>query len=150
MTRAEALDLNFGSDRWLEALPFAIMILGWLSVLSTSSDWVWKGAFCILLMLITGMLRRAAHCPDQSGAIRLFSDGTAFLRTADGDEFHALQRDHAWVSRWLCVVPLDRLDNGKRHTCLICATLNRPAEYRRLLQWLRMRVPVRTNGRFVW
>jgi len=139
MARAEFFDLHFGHSRWLRVAWRMVACLGLLAIFTASTHWAWKTGCAGLLVLIHLVADYRAGGARYSGTLRLFLDSTAVLRSRDGQETFAFQAGHAWVSRWISVVPLREPDNGARRYCLICASENRPDTYRRLMQWLRMR-----------
>jgi hypothetical protein len=70
----------------------------------------------------------------------LFADGRAVLFTAGGP-VTAMQSGRRWVSRWFCVLPLERRDGERSLHVIVCRSLNAPDAYRHLLQRLRLGAP---------
>lgn len=150
MTRTEFLEVRFGHSRWLIVAESLISLLGLLAILATPANSIWK--FCSILLLLLAslwLMAKSVH-ENRSGTIRLFSDGTALLRTASELEINAVQGPHGWVSRWLAVLALQEAENGMKHYCIICASENHPDEYRRLLKFLRMHSPPTEAHRMIW
>ena len=52
-----------------------------------------------------------------------------------------MQAERSWSSRWISVLPLRELQNGRTRYGIFSASDNHPDEYRRLLLWLRLRGP---------
>ena len=150
VARADFLDLRLGPSRWLKAAQILLALLGILAILVSPANWMWKLGSILLLILVSVSVHAWSAHQGRSGAIRLYPDGTAFLRTASGQEINAIQGPHGWVSRWLCVMTLCDADSRAKHHCVICASENHPDEYRRLLKFLRMRTaPAGTQG-MIW
>jgi len=150
VARADFLDIHFGPSRWLNVVQILLALLGILAILASPANWMWKLGSILLLILVSVSVHAWSVRQGRSGAIRLYPDGAAFIRTASGQEINAIQGPHGWVSRWLCVVTLFAADSRAKHHCVICASENHPDEYRRLLKFLRMRTaPAGTQG-MIW
>lgn len=148
MTLPDCIDLHSGSSRWLSILHVAISLLaGWV-ILLTHSPWAWKilTLSALLLVHFVSTFKMRRNCP--SGPVRLFRDGAALLRL-EGDDIAAVQSDHAWTSRWICVFPLRKSASADIIYCMVCASNNQPDNYRQLLAWLRMRNAPGDQG-FIW
>jgi len=86
----------------------------------------------------------------QSGSISLLPDGTAHLMTLAGRKADARLKENNWITRWFCVLALFEPDRDRRYYCVICASENRPDEYRRLLKFLNMRTSTDDLQKAAW
>jgi hypothetical protein len=143
------LDLHAGCARWLRCSHAGVSLLGLAGILGSGARPVWTAAAVVALVLVHGSAARRMRDAGSSGPLRLFADGTAVLLTSVG-AVAGLQRGGGWLSRWFCVVPLERLADGRRIDAIVCRSRNAPDAYRRLLVRLRMRgthAPVRAPAR---
>lgn len=132
------LDLQAGGARWLRRSHAGVSLLGLAGILGSGARPAWTAAAVIALVLVHCGTARRMRGAGSSGRLRLFADGSAVL-LAGGGAVAALQRGGGWLSRWLCVVPLRRLSDGRRIDAIVCRSRNAPDDYRRLLVRLRMR-----------
>ncbi|RPH98282.1 MAG: hypothetical protein EHM68_05090 [Lysobacterales bacterium] len=143
------LDLRAGCARWLRFSHAAVSLLGLAGILGSDARPAWTAAAVVALVLVHCATARRMSDARSSGRLRLFADGTAVLLTSGG-AVAALQRSGGWLSRWFCIVPLQRLTDGRRVDAIVCRSRNSADAYRRLLVWLRMRengAPVRAPAR---
>ena len=148
MTTPEYIDLRCGSSRWLMLAHTVVTVLAGLGILFTDSAWSWK-ALAIAALLVTHVFTsRRMKKNGVPGSLRLFNDGAATLEYA-GRETLILQSSHAWVSRWICVLPLRSLPGADIIYCMVLASNNHPDNYRQLLACLRMRSAPGQQG-FIW
>jgi hypothetical protein len=148
-TGGTVLDLRAGCARWLRCSHAGVSLLGLAGILGSGARPAWTAAAVIALALVHWSAARRMGDAASRGRLRLFADGTAVLLTGDG-AVAALQRGGGWLSRWFCVVPLQRLSDGRRIDAVVCRSGNAPDAYRRLLVQLRMReagAPVRASPR---
>ena len=143
------LDLHAGCARWVRRSHVGVSLLGLAGILGSGAHPAWTAVAVVALALVhCGTARRMSDARS-SGRLRLFADGTAVLLTRDGT-VAALQNGGGWLSRWFCVVPLQRLSDGRRVDAIVCRSRNAADAYRRLLVWLRMRetsAPARAPAR---
>lgn len=137
MTAPDVIDLQAGSSRWLQALPWLVGALG-ASVMLTSAVGIgWK------MFLLCGLGPACAACVRAGRrqraftGLRLHADGRAVLFTGTGAVPGALA-EGGWCSRWFCVVTFVDTLGGRRFRCLLCRSRNSADGYRRLLLRLRM------------
>lgn len=150
MTRTEFLEIRFGHGRWLMMAHILISSLGLLAILATPANLVWKLCSILLLLLVSlGVFARSID-NSRAGTIRLFADGTAFLRIPSRREVNAVQGPQGWATRWLSILTLQESVSGRKHYCIICASDNDPDEYRRLLKFLRMHAAPAEASRLIW
>jgi hypothetical protein len=131
------LDLRTGCARWLRWSHAVVSLLALLAILAAAASVAWTVVAVIALAAVHAATARRMNHPASSGRLRLFTDGRAVLFTAAGP-VAAMQSEHRWVSRWLCVLPLDRFDGERSLHVIVCRSLNDPDTYRRLLQRLRL------------
>jgi hypothetical protein len=138
MSVPDCVQVRAGPAPWLVGMHLLLPALGILAMLSSNIDLHWVLAWCGLIPMVSaaGVLRLSRHSP--IGRLRLFPDGTASLIGADG-AVRAVQDHGSWVTRWLCVIPLVRPDSGQTLRCVVCRSLNRADNWRRLMAWLRLR-----------
>jgi hypothetical protein len=150
VVRTDFLEVRFGTSRWLKVAQMLLASLGFLAILTTPANWIWKLGSILLLILVSFLVHAWSVHQNRRGVIHLFPDGTALLRKDSGQEISAVQGPHSWVSRWVCALTLYEADNNAKHHCIICASENYPNEYRRLLKLLRMRTPAAATQRMIW
>ena len=150
MARADFLDIRFGTSRWLQVAQLFLAALGLLALLIAPANWTWKLGAIVLLIMVSFFVHAWSVHQDRSGVIHLVPDGAALIHTASGQEVHAVLAPHNWVSRWICVLSLNEVENLAKRHCVICASENHPDEYRRLLKLLRMRTPPAAAQRMIW
>ena len=150
MTRTEFLEVRFGQSRWLKIAQILISTLGLLAILATPANFVWKLCSILLLLLASWCVFARSFDENRAGTIRLFADGTAFLRIASMQETNAFQGPQGWATRCLSILTLREAVNGRKHYCIICASDNNPNEYRRLLKFLRMQAAPAAAQRIIW
>jgi len=144
MSAPDCIDVRAGPAPWLAVAHLVVPALGVIAVLFSNIARQWAVALCGLIVLVgaAGFRRLARQSP--TGRLRLYLDGTATLLGACG-EVRAIQDPGAWVTRWICVLPLVPLDSDRLLRCVVCRSLNRPDSYRRLMAWLRLRSMPRTH-----
>ena len=150
MAAADFLEVRFGCSYGLIAAQALLASLGILAILLTPANWIWKLCAVLLLILFSIFVHARSVHQSRSGVIRLFADGTAWLRTLSRREVNAVQGRNGWVSRWFSVLTLYEARNGRKYYCVICAAENHPDEYRRLLKFLRMHTPPEEVQRLIW
>lgn len=133
----DSLDLQAGCARWLRWSHVGVSLLGLLGILAAAAPAAWSGAAIIALAAVHAETARRMNRPARSGRLKLFADGRAVLFTADGP-VTAMQSERRWVSRWLCVLPLERRDSERSLHVIVCRSLNAPDAYRHLLQRARL------------
>lgn len=147
--RADLLEIRFGGCLWLKAAEALLAVLGLLAILVSPANWKWKIASIVLLVLLGFFLHARSIHGNRSGIIRLGADSTALLQTASGLTINAVQGPHGWSSRWVSVLTLVETDDGRKHHCVICASENRPDDYRLFLKQLRMCTPTEARS-IIW
>lgn len=148
MSPSDYIDLRCGSSRGLRLAHIAVTLLAGLGIVITHSAWSWKILTLLALLatyLFTSLKMKKNEVP---GSLRLFSDGAATLEYADRETL-ILQSSHAWVSRWICVLPLRSRPGADIIYCMILASNNHSDNYRQLLACLRMRSAPGQQG-FIW
>jgi hypothetical protein len=149
VARADFLEIRFGISRWLKMAQAAGVSLGLLAILLTPANWKWKLGSILLLLLLAFVIQARSVHDSRFGTIRLFADGTALLRMVCGRKIKAVQGPHGWTSRWFSVLVLLEPDGVRKRHCVICASENRPDDYRQLLVQLRMRTAPESQ-RMIW
>lgn len=135
-----SLDLRAGCARWLRWSHAGVSLLGLVGILATASHVAWSAAAVLALAVVHAVTALRMRDPAASGRLKLFADGSAML-FAGGGPIAAMQADGRWVSRWFCVLPLQRRDDGRCLRLVVCRSLNAPDAYRRLLQRSRLGAP---------
>jgi len=126
------LDLRAGCARWLRFSHAAVSLLGLAGILGSDARPAWTAAAVVALVLVHCATARRMSDARSSGRLRLFADGTAVLLTSGG-AVAALQRSGGWLSRWFCIVPLQRLTDGRRVVAFVCRSRTWAAAFRCLL-----------------
>ena len=132
-----SLDLQAGCARWLRWSHAGVSLLGLLGILAAAAPAAWSGTAIIALVAVHAGTARRMNRPANSGRLKLFADGRAVLFTSDGP-VTAMQSERRWVSRWFCVLLLERRDGERSLQVIVCRSLNAPDAYRRLLQRARL------------
>jgi len=145
----DLLEIRFGGCLWLKAAHVFLTALGLLAILVSPANWKWQLASIALLILLAFILHARSVHGDRSGTILLRADGRALLETASGLRISAVQGPNGWVSRWVSVLTLLETDGGREHRCVICASENRPDDYRLLLKQMRMHTPTESRS-MIW
>jgi hypothetical protein len=139
------LDLHVGCALWIRCSHACVSLLGLAGILGSGARPAWAAAAALALTMVHFATAQRMSGPGSSGRLRLFADGTA-LFLAGGRAVAVLQHGAGWLSRWFCVVPLQRLSDGRRIDAVVCRSRNAPDAYRQLLVRLRMR-ETRAPGR---
>jgi len=136
VTVPEAIELHVGAAPWLRISQSAVSLLGLFSIVSSRTAPL---SMLLGLAALLAVHRAALHTMRQNGAaarLTLHANGSAILHSVNG-LIQAHRCDESWASRWLCVVTLKELVNGRKVRCLVCRSQNRADDYRRLLVRLR-------------
>jgi hypothetical protein len=137
---SDSIDLQAGCPRWLRWSHAGVSVLGLIGILAAAAPAAWSGIAIVALAAVHAGTARHMNRPASSGRLKLFADGSAVLFTVDGP-VAAMQSERRWVSRWFCVLPLERRDGERSLHVIVCRSLNAPDAYRRLLQRSRLGVP---------
>ncbi len=133
----ETLLVNTGAAGWLIHAPLMLAVVAGLGLLTAPTSTVAKLAALAALTagyrICSNGWRRAAH----PGRLQLFRDGWAILEQA-GKEQHAEAAGSPWVTPWICVIPLKTAAGAAMMPCMVCASGNRPEDFRRLRVLLRL------------
>jgi len=138
VTGRDPVILRFGSGRWLGVFHISITLAGAFAVLLSPAGWLWKTGTLLILVFASAWLYRHSTRPEYRGTVRLLPDGMAEIHPERGCAVIGILKSNAWVSRWLCVVPLRDVERRKVHYCVVSASANSRDSYRRLLVALRM------------
>lgn len=131
------LELRFGVAPWLRSAQRLAFLLAVLALGLSPAAWPWRIAALAALAIAWRFEERRAMLRDQAGRLALHLDGRLRLDRDDAEQ-HGLAMGAAWVSRWFCVLRWVDNEEGRTHTCLVCASENHPDDYRRLLTCLRL------------
>jgi hypothetical protein len=148
MTPSEYIDLRCGGSRGLNLAHVVVTLLAGLVILFTHSAWSWKALTIAALLLTHVASSRKMKKNGMLASLRLFNDGSAILEY-EGEEAQMLRASHAWVSRWICVLPLRGHPGADIIYCMVLASNNHSDNYRQLLASLRMRSASGQQG-FIW
>jgi hypothetical protein len=96
-----------------------VSVLGLAGILATAAPVAWSAAAVLALTAVHVGTARRMRDPAGRCRLRLFTDGRAVLLTAAGP-VAAMQSEHRWVSRWFCVLPLDRCDRERSLHVIVC------------------------------
>lgn len=72
------------------------------------------------------------------------------LSTASERRVFATLATRHWVSHWFCSVTVYLAKGGDKRFLIICANVNDPDEYRRLLKFLRVRPQASETEKMIW
>ena len=150
MPRNERLEVRAGISGWLKAAHVLMTGLGMLSALTSPANWTWKLTGIALLSAASVFLYAKMVRAQRPGVLILHADGTARINDSGSRAFDAVLQEQGWVSRYLCVVRLRVMGDGKKCCRLVCRSENRRDDYRRLLALLRMRPASTDSHRVIW
>lgn len=132
----ERIQLRSGACARLGQVQNLVFLLGAILILTLSTPLHVKlgtlAALCIVHLLV--MRHNIQRHPPARLLVRL--DGTLLLKTGDGEVYGLVAG--AWVSRWLCVIHWTAAEDRKQQHSLVCASGNRPDDYRRMMVVLRL------------
>jgi hypothetical protein len=137
----DSLTLRFGLSSGLRVIQFVAASLGAVAIMAAPAALGWKFGAWSALVFVTLWAQAASTRKSHSGSLELLQDGTMHMRFHDGKKSLALLKENAWAIRWFSVLTLFEQDSGRHYHCVVCASENAPNQYRRLLQYLNMRIP---------
>ncbi len=121
---------------WLGRLQLLLTSAAAILLLTISTPWPWKLGTLAALFFVHGFLLRHNARRHAPSSLLMRVDG-ALLQESAGIGLDGLV-DGAWVSRWLCVIHWTATGDSRRQHSLVCASNNRPEDFRRLLVLLRL------------
>lgn len=132
----DRVQLRSGVCLWLSQLQRLVAFVATLLLLTLSTPWHWKlGTLLALSVVFASVVRHnARHHPH--GRLMMRMDGTLLQERGDV-EMHGMV-EGAWVSRWLCVIHWATAEDNRQRHSLVCASNNRPEDFRRMLVLLRL------------
>ena len=147
----EGIDVRTGASGWMRLVHISIFLMTMIALIASNAALPAKILAIGALLLAFGMIARGLARLHAPGRLRVFADGVGWVsdnRTGQQAEKQIRVLDHAWASRWFCMVPCRRLESGNRRDVMVCASDNDPDDYRRLLTALRTRSCAEKPGRF--
>ena len=126
-----------GAAPWLSRLQFVLVVLAVVAIAITPTPPVWQAGALLALATFTRLERRWSAGRQNGGTLCIRLDGTVLYRPA-GRETKGILAGAAWASSRFCVVHWTPFDSTRRRHSLVCASLNREDDYRRLLVFLRL------------
>lgn len=135
---SDALKVRTGASGLLAGAPLAIAWLAGLGLLAAPAPFSWRLLSLAALALCYRLVCRGWRHTTNPGRLRLFPDGLGTLDRS-GTERHIQLGGTAWLSPWICVIPLKTAPGAAIMPCMVCAAENRPDDYRRLRVLLRLR-----------
>ena len=142
MQATDGIDVYTGASHWMRLVHILIFFMTLIALIASNAALPAKILAIGALLIVSGMITRRLARLHAPGRLRLFSDGVGWMSDSQADKQADKQitlLDHAWASRWFCMVPCWQLDSGKRRDVMVCASDNDPDDYRRLLTALRSR-----------
>lgn len=136
MATIDLIELRLGSGRWLRAHHRLVSLLGGVAIVMSPVSVGWQGTAVGALILVHALTSWRMSRFDGPGRIVIGGNGNATL-FAGGSGVQARYRGAGWASRWLCVLPLETLSDGRHLICIVCRSRNSRDAYRRLLVRLR-------------
>jgi len=132
----DRIQLRSGACRWLAQLQLLVTVVAALLLLTLSTPGHWKLGTLAALFFVHGFVVRhnALRHPPSRLLMRL--DGTLLHKSA-GIEMDGVVAG-AWVSRWLCVIHWSTAEDRRQQHSLVCASNNRPEDFRRMRVLLRL------------
>lgn len=135
----ERIRLITGADHWCRGLYVCGLLVAALAIAAGPAAPAWKWLLGAALLAAFGRAWLCLAREHPRGVLCLERDGTARHSSAGRGEELLLQGDSSWVSRGICAVTLTDPRSGRSRHSLVCVSRNHPDDYRRLLQWLRLR-----------
>ena len=138
----EGCDIHTGASGWIRLAHFAIFLAAMITLTASNAALPAKILTIGALLFAFGLIARRLAKFHAPGRLRVFADGVGWLSDTRTDKQADRQiriLNHAWVSRWFCMVPCRELDSGNRRDVMVCASDNDSDDYRRLLTALRSR-----------
>jgi len=132
------IELRVGEAIWMTAARLIITALAGLSLLLANTSWDWRLFALAALLLSSVLIHFRLHGFAGTRRMRLYANGAITLLHHDRTEQHASLHNDAWVSRWVTVIGIERLDRGSTRRLIIAKSINDPENYRRLLKLLRL------------
>lgn len=139
MAQNKLLEVCVGGAHWLSAGHVLLTMAGLLAILVSPADWKFRLFSVCVLITASILLHRKTVRTEIRGRALLYTDGSVLLVRSTGQISHAIAGEHAWVSRWISVMPVLENPGGRKLHCLVCRCNHHRADYRRFLTFLRMR-----------
>ena len=143
----DRIELRSGACFWLARLQRLITFAAAILLLALTTPWPWKLGALAALSVAHALAVRHNRRHHSSSALQLQVDGT-LRQKQPGIELDGIV-ESAWVSRWLCVIHWTATGERFQRHNLICASNNRPEDFRRLLVLLRLG-PKSSAGALSW
>lgn len=132
----DRIELRSGACSRLGQVQNLVSLLGAVLLLTLSTPLHLKLATLATLYIVHLLVARDNIRRHPPGRLLMRLDGTLLQKTGDV-EVHGLVAG-AWVSRWLCVIHWTPAEDRKQQHSLVCASSNRPEDYRRMMVLLRL------------
>jgi len=133
----DRLELACGRAPWLLRLQVVVMIFTASLLLTADTPVVWRLGSFVLLVSVIMLERLTGRRKSVSGRMILDRDGNVDFQSSDGRIAGKLS-GVPWISPWICILHWSPLSGGSRRHSLVCRSLNRPDDFRRLRVWLRL------------
>jgi len=137
MAARVAIKIRTGASSWLKRLHFIVLALAVGGILAANSNWVFRLAALTAIVFVTGLSLRDMSRTKRYRVLHIHTNGLVSLLDENDEETPGVLEPGAWVSRYLSLVKIGRLDVWRPAYLIICASRNSAEEYRRLLKILR-------------
>jgi len=140
------LELQAGEDGRFKAAWLILAVIAFLSLLAANTSWGWKLVALASLSLTFAVTRWQARRTDNIRLVRLYSNGAVTLVPERDAEIPGVLEGQAWVSPWISVLSVGRFDRWQKQWLLVCRCRNHPADYRRMLKFIRLGAGLTTRN----
>jgi hypothetical protein len=133
----ESLTVRTGQAAWLRHAFPALAAIACLGLLTAPTTIALKVLALAALLAFYRIGRRAWRRAVRIGRLQIYRDGPGLL-LRNGEEQRVETAGPAWITPWICVIPLKTVPGAAMIRCMVCASENRPENFRRLRVWLRL------------
>jgi hypothetical protein len=137
MTLNAPLELRAGADRWYFVTQYVLFLPAMIAIATSPASFHWTLflgaglATALFLSTLQSLAMRRYH------SITLYAAGPCTVKDLLGEDVMAQLIPGAWTTRWVTILPM-RTETGTLRLTL-CSSANRPADYRRMLVYVRNR-----------
>jgi hypothetical protein len=138
------LELACGKAPWLTRSYWVVLIFTTVLLLAADTSAVWRLGSVALLLMAVMLGRLLDRRRNASGRMVLDREGHVDFLSAESRTAGRLS-GAPWVTPWVCILHWRPLRGGWPRHSMVCRSMNRPDDYRRLRVWLRL-APGAANG----
>jgi len=143
MGSGKYIEVQTGVDFWFKTLYFCVALLAALAIFIANTTWSIKLTVVGALFLTFCFSNWRMYHQQSIGRLLIYSSDFATLISRTGQEFPGILESGSWTTRWISVVPFGRFDRWRTQRLLVCASRNKPSDYRQLIRSLRLGAGIR-------